>query len=418
MKRSTDRILTTHTGSLHRPPELEELYRARCAGEPYDEPAYASALREGVAEVVRMQAQVGVDVVSDGELSKIDFFNYAKHRLSGLEQRPVDSGEQRSPDAGNPFLHRSMRSAMYSADVRRRFAGFYADTESAAGPMTPPSLVQLYMPVGTAVEPPAVYAVVDRLGYDDGEVKRDVANLTAALEDVAVQEAFLPVVAPVMLATRLVNEHYATDEELYYAMADALNVEYRAIVDAGLLLQLDDVSLPGRYRLQVPSEGVEAFHRWADLAVQVTNHALRGIPRERVRYHMCWSSQNAPHTDDAPLEDLVGHILDLDVQAYQIEAANVRHSHEWEVWRDVALPEGAILMPGVISHATNVIEHPRFVAQCIRRYTDLLGSENVIAATDCGFRWRTHPEIARAKLEALVEGARLATEEIGVASAR
>ncbi len=412
MKRSATRILTTHTGSLHRPPELEELYRARCAGEPHDEEAYESALRDGVAEVVRSQAQIGVDVVSDGELSKIDFFNYAKHRLSGLEQRPVDTGAPRpAPDARNPFLHSSMRSAMYSADVRRRFAGFYADTESPAGPMIPPSLVQLYMPLGTAVEPPAVYAVVDRLAYDDAEVTRDIANLTAALTDVEVQEAFLPVVAPVMLATRLANEHYADDEELYYAMADALNAEYRAIVDAGLLLQLDDVSLPGRYRLQVPTEGIEAFHRWADLAVDVTNHALRGIPHDRVRYHMCWSSQNAPHTDDAPLQDLVGHILKLDVQAYQIEAANVRHSHEWEVWRDVALPEGAILMPGVISHATNVIEHPRFVAQCIRRYTDLLGFENVIAATDCGFRWRTHPEIAGAKLEALVEGARLASAE-------
>src|SRR5262245_57290238 len=219
----------------------------------------------------------------------------------------------------------------------------------------------------------------------------------------------MPVVAPGMLASRYRNEYYKSEQELYFAMADVLAEEYRAIVDAGFLLQIDDVSLPGRYRVVVPSDGVEAYRKWSHLAVDALNHALRGIPPDKVRYHMRWSSMNAPHTDSPPRSEMLDDLLRIAAQGYQIEAANVRHEHEYHVWETAALPDGKVLMPGVICHATNVIEHPEYVAERILRYANIVGRERVIAATDCGFRWRTHPQIAWAKLEALVEGARLAS---------
>jgi 5-methyltetrahydropteroyltriglutamate--homocysteine methyltransferase len=215
-----------------------------------------------------------------------------------------------------------------------------------------------------------------------------------------------------MLATRYANEYYKTDEEYYFAMADALRDEYHAIVDAGFLLQIDDVSLPGRYRLLNETEGLDAFRAFARLSVDALNHALRDIPPERIRYHMCWSSMNAPHTDDAPLSELVPILMRINAQGYQLESANVRHEHEYHVWELVGLPEGKVLMPGVIGHATNVIEHPEYVAERIERFANAVGKSNVIAATDCGFRWRVHPQIAWAKLEALVAGARLASERL------
>jgi 5-methyltetrahydropteroyltriglutamate--homocysteine methyltransferase len=409
MKASTNRILTTHTGSLHRPADLEELFRRKLAGEPYDESAFQARLRSGVAEIVRKQAEIGIDIVDDGEFSKVDFFSYAKYRLDGLERRAVQTAAGVS---ANKFLHPTMKSVMSSVALRRRFAEFYADTEPATGVTTPPSVVQMYVPVGSAVEPPAVYAVVGPLKYKRHEIDRDIANFKAALPGVKVEEAFMPVVAPAMWADRHANEHYASEEEYYGAVADVLNEEYRAIVDAGFLLQIDDVSMPGRHRVQVEREGAAAFNKWLGLCVEAQNQALRGIPPEKVRYHMCWASQNAPHTDDVPLVEIIDAILGIKAQGYQLEAANVRHEHEWKVWRDVKLAPDKILMPGVICHATNVIEHPEYVAERILRYTGIVGRERVIAATDCGFRWRVHPQIAWAKMEALVEGAKVASKEL------
>ncbi len=400
MKLSTDRILTTHTGSLHRPPDLEELYRKKHAGETYDESKLEARLRSAVGEIVQNQADIGIDVVDDGEFSKLSFWAYAKYRLDGIETRQLEAEEQ----VTKKFFKRAAQTASASSD-RERFAEFYADTEAAGGAMVPPSLVQLYMPTGTAYEPPAEFAVVGPLRYKPDEVTRDIENLKAALTDADVEEAFLPVVAPGMLASRHSNEYYRSDEEYYYAFADALHEEYQAIVDAGFLLQIDDVSLPGRYRMLARKEGTDGFRRWADLAVDALNHALRGIPAERVRYHMCWSSMNAPHTDDPPLEELVDALLKINAQGYQIEAANVRHEHEYHVWEGGKLPDDKVLMPGVICHATNVIEHPDYVAERIVRFANAVGRERVIAATDCGFRWRVHPQIAWAKLEALVAGA-------------
>lgn len=407
MKLSTDRILTTHTGSLHRPPDLEELYRRKLAGEPYDEGQLQARLKSAVGEIVRRQADAGIDIVDDGEFSKLSFWAYAKYRLDGIETRPLEAAEQ----VTKKFFKRAAQTASASTD-RERFAEFYADTEAAGGAMVPPSLVQLYMPTGTAYEPPAEFAVVGPLRYKPGEVQRDIENLKAALADADVEEAFLPVVAPGMLASRHSNEYYGSDEDYYFAFADALHEEYQAIVDAGFLLQIDDVSLPGRHRMLVPREGTDGFKKWAGLAVEALNHALRGIPAEKVRYHMCWSSMNAPHTDDPPLEDLVDALLRINAQGYQIEAANVRHEHEYHVWEDTKLPDDKILMPGVICHATNVIEHPDYVAERIARFANTVGRERVIAATDCGFRWRVHPQIAWAKLEALVAGADRASRNL------
>jgi 5-methyltetrahydropteroyltriglutamate--homocysteine methyltransferase len=408
MKRSADRILTTHTGSLHRPPELEELYRKKFAGERFDAQALENRLRNAVADVVRRQANLGIDIIDDGEFSKLSFWAYAKSRLNGTETRPVQP-VQRSADK---FFARAGQTASAGSD-RERFAEFYADTEPPGGVTTPPSLVQLYMPTGTAYETLASYAVVGPLAYKPEEVRRDIDNLRAALfPDIRVTEVFMPVVAPGMLATRHANEFYGSEEEYYYAMADALREEYLAIVDAGFLLQIDDVSLPGRYRLLSSNGGAESFDRWSHLAIESLNHALRGIPEEKIRYHMCWSSMNAPHTDDPPLKELIGPLLKIKAQGYQIEAANARHEHEYHVWEDIKLPDDKILIPGVICHATNVIEHPEYIAERILRYARILGRENVIAATDCGFRWRVHPQIAWAKLEALVHGADLASKKL------
>jgi len=407
MKLSNDRILTTHTGALHRPPDLEELYRRKHAGETYDESALESRLQTAVAEVVRRQAEIGIDVIDDGELSKLSFWAYARSRLDGVETRSM-----RPDGSRDAFFRRAGQTAAAGSD-RERFAKFYADTEPPGGVTTPPSLVQLYLPLGSAFDPPAIHTVVGPLKYKPREVERDIRNFKAALAaDISIEEAFMPVVAPGMLASRYRNEYYKSEQELYFAMADVLAEEYRAIVDAGFLLQIDDVSLPGRYRVVVPSDGVEAYRKWSHLAVDALNHALRGIPPEKVRYHMCWSSMNAPHTDDPPLSEMLDDLLRIAAQGYQIEAANVRHEHEYHVWEGAALPDGKVLMPGVICHATNVIEHPEYVAERILRYANIVGRERVIAATDCGFRSRVHPQIAWAKLETLAAGAKIASRKL------
>jgi 5-methyltetrahydropteroyltriglutamate--homocysteine methyltransferase len=409
VKSSTDRILTTHTGALHRPPDLEELYRKKFAGEPVDESALATRLHSAVAEVVRRQASVGIDVIDDGEFSKLSFWAYAKSRLDGVVSRPIQVNPSAAKDA---FFRRAGLTASSGSD-REQFAAFYADTEGPGGVTTPPSVIQLYLPAGSAHEPPAIQVVEGPLKYNPEAVRRDIDNLKSALQGgIACEEAFMPVVAPGMLATRYVNEYYKSDEEYYFALAEVLREEYLAITGAGFLLQIDDVSLPGRRRLLPGAAGIEAFRQWSGLAVDALNHALRGIPPEKVRYHMCWSSMNAPHTDDPPLSELVDSLLRINAQGYQIEAANVRHEHEYHLWEEIGLPDGKILMPGVICHATNVIEHPDYVAERILRYANAVGRANVIAATDCGFRTRVHPQIAWAKLETLVAGARLASAKL------
>jgi 5-methyltetrahydropteroyltriglutamate--homocysteine methyltransferase len=390
MKRSTDRILTTHVGSLIRPPQLLELVRAKENGDPASAQAYDQCLEESVAEVVRRQAQAGIDIVNDGEFGKSTSWSlYALKRVSGFEMRPIQPG-------ADPFAR--------GAD-RERFKDFYAELEG--GNDRTWSNVTKREAVCVA---PVKYTGL-------GELQHDIDNLKAALRGVEVEEAFLPVAAPSSAIPDRKNEYYRNDEELVIALAEALRTEYRAIVDAGFLLQLDDARAAVTYDRMVPPASFEDYYRWVGRHVDVLNHALEGIPEDRVRYHVCWGSWPGPHTTDVPLKKIVDLILKVRAGAYLIEAANPRHEHEWQVWKDGKLPEGKILAPGVVSHGTNVVEHPELVAERILRFASLLGRENVIASTDCGFAQeqfnrRVHPSIMWAKLEAMAEGARLASGEL------
>lgn len=386
MKRSTDRILTTHVGSLIRPPALQEFLRAKQSGKAFDQKAHDKCLKESVAQIVREQVASGIDVVSDGEFGKsISWSQYVLERLSGFERRPVKA------DA-NPFKR--------GAD-RERFAEFYAELDAHDG-------------VATTTES----ICVGPIKYTgQAELQRDIDNFKAALKGVKVEEAFLPVAAPASVIPDRKNEYYKSDEELLIAIADAMRVEYRMIVDAGFILQLDDARNAVTYDRMVPPASFEDYRRWLAQQVDVLNHAIEGIPEDRIRYHVCWGSWPGPHTTDVPLKDIVDLILKVRVGAYVIEGANARHEHEWKVWKDAKLPPGRVLVPGVISHATNVVEHPELVSERIVRLAKLVGRENVIAGTDCGFAQgpfhrRVHPSIMWAKLETLAQGAKLASKEL------
>jgi 5-methyltetrahydropteroyltriglutamate--homocysteine methyltransferase len=386
MKRSTDRILTTHVGSLIRPPRLQELLRARQNDDGFDEASYDQCLTQSVADVVQAQADTGIDVVSDGEFGKsISWSQYVLERLSGFERRPFKPG-------GNVFQR--------GAD-RTRFAEFYAELDAREG-------------VATNMDSVCV-GPITYTGQE--ELKRDIDNFKAALKSVNVAEAFMPVAAPASVIPDRKNEYYKSEEELIRAIGAAMRTEYKMIVDAGFILQLDDARAATTYDRMVPPASFEEYRKWVALHMEVLNDAIQGLPPERIRYHVCWGSWPGPHVSDVPLKDIADLILSVKVGAYVIEGANPRHEHEWVVWKDVKMPEGRLLIPGVISHATNVVEHPELVAERIVRLARLLGRENVIAGTDCGFAQgpfhrRVHPTVMWAKLEALVEGARLASKEL------
>jgi len=386
MKRSVDRILTTHVGSLIRPQPLQEFLRAKQASKPFDLQAYDHCLSRSVADVVRRQAEAGVDVISDGEFGKsISWSQYVLERLSGFERRPVRPG-------GNPFQR--------GAD-RERFAEFYAELDA-------------HEEVATRTDS----VCVGPINYTgQAELQRDIENFKAALKGVNVEEAFLPVAAPASVIPDRKNEYYKNDEECLFAIGAAMRTEYKMIVDAGFLLQLDDARAAVTYDRMVPPAAFADYRKWVDMHMEVLNHAIEGLPPERIRYHVCWGSWPGPHTTDVPLKEIVDLILKVKVGAYVIEGANPRHEHEWKVWKDVKLPDGKVLIPGVVSHATNVVEHPELVAERIGRYAGLVGRENVLAGTDCGFAQgpfyrRVHPSIMWAKLEALAQGARLASKEL------
>jgi len=387
MKRSSNRILTTHVGSLIRPQSLQEFLRSKQAGKPYDENAYQECLTTSVADVVRDQAQAGIDVVSDGEFGKsISWAQYALERLSGFERRSIKQ------DATNPFKR--------GAD-RTKFAEFYAELDSKEA-------------VATTTEA----ICVGPIKYTgQAELQRDIDNLKAALKGVKVEEAFLPVAAPASVIPDRKNEYYKSDSELQAAIAEAMRTEYKMIVDGGFLLQLDDARSAVTFDRMVPPASFADYRSWLADQVDVLNHAINGLPADRIRYHVCWGSWPGPHTSDVPLKDIVDLILKVKVGAYVIEGANPRHEHEWQVWKNAKLAPGQVLIPGVISHATNVVEHPELVAERIVRLAKFVGRENVIAGTDCGFAQgpfyrRVHPSVMWAKLEALSAGARLASKEL------
>jgi 5-methyltetrahydropteroyltriglutamate--homocysteine methyltransferase len=386
MQRGTERILTTHVGSLIRPGALQDFLRQRQAGKDYDRAGYDACLTQSVAEVVRRQAAAGIDVVSDGEFGKsISWSQYALERLSGFERRAVAPG-------GNPFQR---------GGDREKFAEFYAELDAREGMATT---------VDAVCVGPIAYT-------GQAELKRDMDNFNAALRQTKVVEAFLPVAAPASVIPDRKNEYYATEEDCLRAIGEAMRTEYRMIVEAGFLLQLDDARAAVTYDRMVPPASFADYRDWVALHVDVLNHAIEGIPPERIRYHVCWGSWPGPHTTDVPLRDIVDLILKVRVGAYVIEGANPRHEHEWKVWLDVKLPPGKVLIPGVISHATNIVEHPELVADRIVRLARLVGRESLIAGTDCGFAQgpfyrRVHPSIMWAKLEALAAGARLASQAL------
>jgi 5-methyltetrahydropteroyltriglutamate--homocysteine methyltransferase len=402
MRSSADHILTSHAGSLPRPEELIEANRAREASESSDGQMFEQTLRKAVDDVVRHQREIGVDVPGDGEFGKSvshrvnygAWWNYAFQRLGGLDL----SGP--GLDHMTPRHARPGEIVLTSAARRRdriRFAAAYADPTSG-----------VYMGPRPTTGPVCV-GPLTYVGQD--AIKADIANFQAALQAAGIEEGFMTAVAPGS-AYRLPNNYYQSDDEFLYACAEALREEYKAIVDAGLVLQLDDPATATGWDMIDPEPSVDEYRKFTMVRVEALNHALRGLPQERIRFHLCWGSWHGPHTTDIPMRDIVEVMLAVNAGAYSFEAGNVRHEHEWRVWEDVKLPEGKLILPGVVSHATNVVEHPELVADRIMRFADLVGRERIIASTDCGLGGRVHPDIAWAKLEALVEGAALATRQL------
>jgi len=403
MKGSRARVLTTHAGSLPRPDDLIELNRARQAGESRDERGYQARLRAAVGDVVRRQQAAGIDVPGDGEYGKAmgqrvnygAWWSYSFQRLGGLE---LGVELYRIP-AQRSEPGRIRLTSFSDRRDRALFPAAYADPDSG---------------VSTSRGGPGMRLPVCRgpLTYTGREaIQADIAHFKDALAAVGVDEGFMTSIAPGS-ASRIGNEHYRTEEELIYACGEAMREEYKAILDAGLVLQLDDPAIAENWDMVNPAPSVEEYRKLSMVRVEALNHALRGLPRERIRFHLCWGSWHGPHVTDIPLRDIVDVMLAVDCQGYSFEAGNVRHEHEWKVWRDVKLPDDKILIPGVVSHATNVVEHPELVADRIVRFANLVGRERVIAGTDCGLGGRVHPDIAWAKLEALAQGAALASRQL------
>ena len=385
MKRATDRILTTHAGSLPRPDDLRQMVAARAGGQPYDKDALARRLRSGVAEVVRQQVACGLHSVNDGELSKTNFTNYVRERLSGFVSRPYTPGKSPVP------------LSIAGRDLQDFPEYFAAGLGGFAG--SGPSKAQVF-----CVEP---------LTYVGQEaLEEDLANFTAALQDARVEEAFVSANTPGTIEHWLRNEYYPSVEAFLYAIADAMHEEYKAITDAGFLLQIDDPDLPDGWQMY-PEMSVAEYRKYAQLRVEALNHGLRGIPRDMIRLHVCWGSFHGPHRNDIPLRDIVDLIFKVPARGFSIEASNPCHAHEWRVFENVKLPEGAVLIPGVVGHCNDFIEHPELVAERLVKYATLVGRENVMAGTDCGLGPRVgHATIAWAKLEAMAEGARRATQQL------
>ena len=387
MKRSTERILTTHVGSLPRPPDLLEMIQAKERGEPIHAGSFAGRVRSAVAEAVRKQAESGIDIVADGEMGRFGFIPYVNERLTGLQARP-------SPGREGTWA----RSREHLA-----FPEYYAWAAQ--------------MPGAAGGAQRSQWVCTGPIAYKGQEaLKRDIDNLKAALAEARCEEAFMPAVSPAQLAGWNRNEYYKTDEEFRVAIADALREEYRAIVDAGLVLQIDDPQLASHYTTH-PELDIAQCRNVAAATVELLNHALAGIPAERVRYHTCYGINMGPRVHDLELKHIVDVMLRIHAGAYSFEAGNPRHEHEWRVWQDVKLPEGKVLIPGVITHGSNFVEHPEAIAQRIGRFAQVAGRENVIAGADCGFAsfsttCEVHPTVVWAKLAALAEGGRLATKEL------
>lgn len=397
MKRSTDRILTTHVGSLPRPAKLFAMMKEKQEGKPLDPSALAAEVRSAVAEVVRRQVETGLDIICDGEMGKVGFIPYVNDRLAGFE-----------PGSGPP-----RGSSWANSRETRAFPEYYDWASRQAGVAGSAGTLR-WVCTG-----PISYRGMD-------EFQKEVATFRAALavfKDTQVEEAFVPAISPSNVASWETNQYYKTEEEFLFAIAEAMREEYKAIVDAGFLLQIDDPALATYYILH-PEASVEDCRKWASERVNALNHALRGIPEEKIRYHTCYSINFGPRVHDMESKHILDIILRVRAGAYSFEAANPRHEHEWQLWNTVKLPEGKSIIPGVITQSTVLVEHPELVAERIIRFAESVGRENVIAGADCGFAsfatsFEIHPSIVWAKLRSLVEGAELATEQLwGRASSR
>ena len=397
------RILTTQTGSLPRPDSLIELTRSLRKGD-VDKATHRAQLQAAVNDVVKRQCDIGIDVVGDGEYGKamsqkVDYgawWSYSFQRLGGLELGTFDLMRDRARAKGT-----ADKVALASFGERRdwqRFAEAYGDPNAGVAPRA----------VGAAPGPALFPTCTGKLTYTGHDaIAADITHFKAALAASGLSTGFMTSIAPGS-CSRIGNACYDTDEAFLYACADAMREEYVAILDAGFILQIDDPSIAENWDMIVPEPSVDEYRAFTNLRIDALNHALRGLPEDRIRFHLCWGSWHGPHVTDIPLEHIVDLMLRVNASAYLFEAGNARHEHEWRVWERVKLPEGKTLVPGVVSHATNVVEHPDLIADRIERFANLVGAANVIAGTDCGLGGRVHPQIAWAKLEALVQGAGLA----------
>jgi 5-methyltetrahydropteroyltriglutamate--homocysteine methyltransferase len=382
IQRSTDRILTTHVGSLPRPPVLLDLMKARVGGAGYDHDAYEKSIRGAVAESVRKQADAGIDILTDGEQSKLGFAVYVRERLEGFEPRPHQKMDQ------------------FATEIAA-FPEYYAEYFKRAM-------------FGASVVPSVPMVCTGPVKYrGEADLRRDIVNLQAAVKGVAHRAVFMPAVAPSGVGR---NEYYPTEEQFFHAVGAALRTEYKAIADAGFLLQVDDPFLTDIF--VDPKLDAAQRHRRAEMHIEVVNESIRGIPAERVRYHTCYGINEGPRIHEASLADVAGYMLKVNACAYSFEAANARHEHEYHLWESVKLPDGKVLIPGVITHASNIVEHPELIAERLVRFARLVGRESVIASADCGFssqamyHTEVHPTVVWAKFEAMRDGARLASKQL------
>jgi 5-methyltetrahydropteroyltriglutamate--homocysteine methyltransferase len=380
MKYSTDRILTTHAGALPQAPDLKELHHARTSGKPVDEAAFVRRVREAVSEAVGKQIACGLDIINDGEMGKSNFSRYARDRLSGYIER-----EARAVDRP---------STIYERDLVE-----FSDYFGAHGSHRGDNIKRVFC------NAPLKYT-------GQASLQAEIDHFKAALQNQNYEEAFLPAIAPGTIEHWMKNDYYPSDEAYLMAIADAMHEEYKAIVAAGFLLQIDDPDLPDGWQF-MSHMTVAEYRKYAELRVEALNHGLRDIPADRIRFHTCWGSYHGPHKYDIPLRDIVDLILKVKANTISIEAANPRHEHEWRIWEEVKLPKEKVLVPGVVGHATDIVEHPQTVADRLLRYGKIVGRENLMAGTDCGLGPRVgSAQICWAKFEAIAEGARLASKEL------
>jgi 5-methyltetrahydropteroyltriglutamate--homocysteine methyltransferase len=394
VKRSAHEIRTSHCGKLPAPEGAEDLPPRLAGGAPIGAPEMSARVEPMMAGVIRRQVELGIDCIGDGEYWSGLGFSYYSRLMSGLSLRPLQPGEVAVPRE--------------DARERRAFPGFYRAAEAGGSLFFVPGS----RPAPRARERMVVNGPIASKGIEP--VTRQLAAFKEAIvrAQVTVDEAFVPVLSPTWFEHRVRNEHYRTDQDYLFALADLFREQYRAVIDAGFILQIDDPTIVSSWDMVQPQLGLAQYRDFAKLRVAALNRALEGLPEDKIRFHFCWGSWHTPHTGDIPLQDIIDIVLDVRARTFSFEAASARHEHEWQVWRDAKLPAGTMLMPGVVSHATNAIEHPALVAERLVRYAGIVGRENVVAGVDCGLGDRVHGEIAWAKLASLVEGARIASKSL------